>query len=77
MLYTCHYEEVSTHISLHTVVYANGYIHVTMRRVSTHISLHPVHSARVDVDHVSLVLSEPVHWNLVPVQLIQDGPPRA
>ena len=36
----------------------------------THISLHPVHCSRVDEDQVSLVLSEPVDWDLELVQLL-------
>ena len=40
-----------------------------------HIGLHPVHGAWVDVDDVSLVLGEAVDWNLVLVELLQNGPP--
>ena len=43
----------------------------------THIGLYPVNCAWVDVDYVSFVLSEPVDWDLVSVELIQDGPPGA
>ena len=64
------------HTHAHTHTHTQTHTHTHSVAVETHISLHPVHCARVDVHNISLVLSEPVDWDIVSVQLIQYRPPR-